>query len=123
MARTNPDDLTAIVYLASNSISPAYEGLELGIGDSLLVKAIVEATGRKKEAVDEAYKTTGDLGLVALQSRQSQKTLSFAAKPKPLLGAWLSLSLSPPSRSSFVFVCLIQKRAHTQLYIHTLFLS
>ena len=77
--------MKTIIYLASNSISPAYEGLELGIGDSLLVKAIVEATGRKKESVEEAYKTTGDLGLVALQSRQSQKTLSFAAKPKPLM--------------------------------------
>jgi hypothetical protein len=26
-----------------------------GIGDSLLVKAVCEATGRKKEAVEEAY--------------------------------------------------------------------
>jgi DNA ligase 1 len=85
VALTYPSDLSAVVYLASNSISPAYEGLELGIGDSLLVKAIVEATGRKKEAVEEAYKKDGDLGIVALQSRQSQKTLSFAAKPKPLL--------------------------------------
>lgn len=87
VALTYPSDLSAVVYLASNSISPAYEGLELGIGDSLLVKAIVEATGRKKEAVEDAYKKDGDLGIVALQSRQSQKTLSFAAKPKPLLAA------------------------------------
>ena len=85
VVRTCPDDLKTVIYLASNSISPAYEGLELGIGDSLLIKAIVEATGRKKESVEEAYKTTGDLGLVALQSRQSQKTLSFVAKPKPLM--------------------------------------
>jgi DNA ligase-1 len=39
---TKPDDLHYIVYLASNSLGPAYEGLELGIGDSLLVKAICE---------------------------------------------------------------------------------
>lgn len=79
-----PKDLTAVVYLASNAISPPYEGLELGIGDSLLVKAICESTGRKKEQVEQAYKNEGDLGTVALSSRASQRTISFAAKPKPM---------------------------------------
>lgn len=82
---TTPGELDAIVYLASNSVGPAYEGLELGIGDSLLVKAVCEATGRKKDAVEEDYEKEGDLGTVALLSRNSQKTLSFAMKPKPLL--------------------------------------
>ena len=40
--RTTPADLDAVVHLASNSLGAAYEGLELGIGDSLLVKAICE---------------------------------------------------------------------------------
>ena len=82
---TTPLELDAIVHLASNSVGPAYEGLELGIGDSLLVKAVCEATGRRKDAVEEDYVREGDLGIVALLSRNSQKTLSFAAKPKPLL--------------------------------------
>lgn len=86
---TSPADMPALMYLSSNSISPAYEGLELGIGDSLLVKAICEATGRKKDAVEEDYKREGDLGVVALNSRASQKTLSFAAKPKPLLATFV----------------------------------
>jgi len=81
---TNPNELDAVVYLCSNTLSPAYEGLELGIGDSLLVKAVCEATGRKKDAVEDDYNSNGDLGTVALLSRASQKTLSFAAKPKPL---------------------------------------
>lgn len=38
VAVSTPKNLDAVVYLASNSIYPAYEGLELGIGDSLLVK-------------------------------------------------------------------------------------
>lgn len=82
---TTPLELDVIVHLASNSVAPAYEGMELGIGDSLLVKAVSAATGRKKESVEEDYKNEGDLGIVALNSRNSQKTISFAAKPKPLL--------------------------------------
>jgi ATP-dependent DNA ligase len=81
---TTPLELDAIVHLASNSVSPAYEGMELGIGDSILVKAVAAATGRKPEAVKEDYEKEGDLGIVALNSRSSQKTISFAAKPKPL---------------------------------------
>lgn len=58
---TTPEDLDSIVYLASNEVSPVYDGKELGIGDSLLVKAVCEATGRKKDAVEEAYEKEGDL--------------------------------------------------------------
>lgn len=84
-----PHELEALIYLASNHVYPAYEGLELGIGDSLLVKAVCEATGRKKDAVDEAYEKEGDLGIVAVQSRASQKTLGFVAKPKPLTASYV----------------------------------
>eukprot|EP00606_Chrysophyceae_sp_TOSAG23-5_P001389 GSChrysophyteH2.ASY1.ANO1.1316.1 assembled CDS len=84
---TTPGDLEDIVYLVSNEVAPAFEGLELGIGDSLLVKAVCQATGRTKDAMDAAYKEEGDLGNVALSSRASQKTLSFAVKPKPLIAS------------------------------------
>jgi DNA ligase-1 len=45
--RDAPEDIYHAVYLASNSIAPAYECLELGIGDSILQKAIGEAYGTK----------------------------------------------------------------------------
>jgi DNA ligase-1 len=41
----SPKDMYTIIYLASNSIAPAYECVELGIGDSILIKAIGEAYG------------------------------------------------------------------------------
>lgn len=96
---TTPLELDVIVHLASNSVGPAYEGLELGIGDSLLVKAVCEATGRKKDAVEEDYEKEGDLGNVALLSRNSQKTLSFASKPKPLLAIQVLEMLRAISRT------------------------
>jgi DNA ligase-1 len=82
-----PSDLIDVVYLVSNTVAPAFEGLELGIGESLLVKAVCESTGRNKGAVEEEYNREGDLGVVAQNSRSNQKTLSFASKPTPLLAS------------------------------------
>ncbi|RUP27163.1 ATP-dependent DNA ligase, partial [Jimgerdemannia flammicorona] len=75
-----PDSLLETLYLCINRLCPDYEGLELGIGESLLLKAIAESTGRSMAQIKTDYKDSGDLGTVAKNSRSAQKTL-FAAKP------------------------------------------
>ncbi|KAL6960038.1 tRNA ligase [Sarracenia purpurea var. burkii] len=69
---TTPDDLVAVVYLLANKIAPAHEGVELGIGDASIIKALAEACGAKEAQIKSKYKTLGDLGLVAKESRSSQ---------------------------------------------------
>ncbi|KAI4322325.1 hypothetical protein L6164_022030 [Bauhinia variegata] len=78
---TAPDDLVAVVYLSANRIAPAHEGLELGIGDSSIIKALAEAFGRTESQIKSQYKEKGDLGLVAKASRSSQ---SMMRKPDAL---------------------------------------
>lgn len=50
----------------SEKLSPDYEGIELGIGESLLIKAIAESTGRSLTVIKADLKREGDLGLVAM---------------------------------------------------------
>ncbi|CAA7399102.1 unnamed protein product [Spirodela intermedia] len=78
---TTPGDLVSVVYLSANKIAPPHEGLELGIGDASIIRALAEAYGRKEEHVKNQLKELGDLGLVAKASRLSQRVMF---KPKPL---------------------------------------
>ncbi|PPQ80838.1 hypothetical protein CVT25_001963 [Psilocybe cyanescens] len=80
-AKNDHTSLLQAVYLCINRLSPDYVGVELGIGESLLIKAIGESTGRSLSVIKADLKKEGDLGLVAMNSKNSQKTLF---KPKAL---------------------------------------
>ncbi|KIY71586.1 ATP-dependent DNA ligase [Cylindrobasidium torrendii FP15055 ss-10] len=75
------ESLLQAIYLCINRLSPDYIGIELGIGESILIKAIGESTGRSLQTIKSELKKEGDLGLVAMNSKNAQKTLF---KPKPL---------------------------------------
>ncbi|KAG0340711.1 hypothetical protein BG000_011268 [Podila horticola] len=79
--KLSPESLLTVIYLSINKLCPEYEGLELGIGESLLMKAIAESTGREMKKIKESYAEIGDLGVVAMNSRSNQPTMF---KPKAL---------------------------------------
>ena len=82
---SKPDDLLAAVYLASNTIAPQHEGVDLGIGDATLIKCLAEATGRKDESIKADYREAGDLGSVAMASRATQRMM-FPPPPLTVSG-------------------------------------
>jgi len=51
-------------------------GIELGIGEMLLVKAIAESTGRATTKIKEDLRKEGDLGKVAMVSCNSWAVLT-----------------------------------------------
>ncbi|KAG0036991.1 hypothetical protein BGZ82_003319 [Podila clonocystis] len=68
--KLSPESLLTVIYLSINKLCPEYEGLELGIGESLLMKAIAESTGREMKKIKESYAEIGDLGVVAMSQKQ-----------------------------------------------------
>ena len=53
---TSPEDLLPVVYLVANRVAPPHEGVEMGIGDATIIKALAEATGRKEAQIKSEYK-------------------------------------------------------------------
>lgn len=55
-------ELPPIVYLMQGELRPEFEGIELGVADSLAARAVVLATHAAERAVSESLRRTGDLG-------------------------------------------------------------
>ncbi|XP_014219449.1 DNA ligase 1 [Copidosoma floridanum] len=77
----SPDDFLPSIYLCLNQLAPTYEGLELGIADTNLMKAIASSTGRTLAQIKAEFQKVGDLGLIAEGSRSNQKMMF---QPPPL---------------------------------------
>ncbi|XP_054711989.1 DNA ligase 1-like [Uloborus diversus] len=71
----SPDDLLQCVYLCLNRLAPEYEGIELGVGEALLMRAVAQATGRTFDKIKAEVGVKGDLGTVAESSRGNQKLM------------------------------------------------
>ena len=56
-------------------------GLELGIGESFLLKAVAEACGRTLSSAKESYEKLGDLGLLAESRLFFSHTISLKFLP------------------------------------------
>ncbi|KAG8213716.1 DNA ligase [Butyriboletus roseoflavus] len=78
----HPPSLLPAIYLLSNSLSPAYSPLELGIGASIISKAVQHVSGLTPAALRRLYNSSGDPGDVAFEAKSSIRTL--VARP-PLL--------------------------------------
>jgi len=60
-----PPELAEVLYLAQGMLRPEYEGVELGVADSLARRAVAVATGSEEGAVARKTKESGDLGTTA----------------------------------------------------------
>ena len=85
-------DLTMVTYLMVNRLGPDYEpGLELGLGETLLLKALAQGTGRELAQLRKDYHVEGDIGVVAQKSRSKQKVM-FKPKRLTVLEVWKGLN-------------------------------
>ncbi|MBI5553191.1 MAG: ATP-dependent DNA ligase [Candidatus Diapherotrites archaeon] len=71
------DSVRAMVYLLEGKLAPDFEGIDLGLGENLVMDAFALATGYSEEEVVARFKKSGDLGLVieGLMNARKQRSL------------------------------------------------
>ncbi len=71
------EDLREIIFLLQGRLFPEWDERKIGVAERLVIKAIQTASGISSKEIEEEWKKTGDLGLVAqnLIGKKKQVTL------------------------------------------------
>ena len=112
-------DSTALLpalYLLSNSLAPPYIPLELGLGPSIISKAIQSVSGIKQQALRQLYSKLGDVGDVAFEAKSTIQTL---IPPLPLTIAGVYETLLKICRSKGEGVAKIKQSLVEKLLVAT----
>ncbi|RLF15332.1 MAG: ATP-dependent DNA ligase [Thermoprotei archaeon] len=65
LKKVPPDIIDKVIYLTQGKLRPDYEGLEYGMGEKLVMRAIALAAGCSLKEVEETVRKVGDLGSAA----------------------------------------------------------
>jgi DNA ligase 1 len=79
--RVDPDEAAEVAYLSEARLLPAFENLEVGMGERMVAAAIAAATDKPPQKINALYQKLGDLGLVAekLLPAKRSSTLTVSA--------------------------------------------
>ncbi|TLD09408.1 uncharacterized protein PgNI_07091 [Pyricularia grisea] len=91
LIEADPDSLLPAVWLATNSISPPYISLELGLGGSAISKALKQVCGLDSRSLKAIYDKYGDPGDVAFEAKKKQSFTLRKPKPLTIKGVFQSL--------------------------------
>ncbi|MEM4318469.1 MAG: ATP-dependent DNA ligase [Candidatus Pacearchaeota archaeon] len=87
----NKDEVDKVVYLCQERLLPSFKGLEIGMAEKMVEKAIAKATGVSMDKVIAEYKKLGDLGLVAETLLQKKPKTLFIRKKLSITDVYMRL--------------------------------
>ena len=92
-SRCPAKELRSIIYLSQGKLHPDFYGVELGMADKLVLKAISLTSGKPDAVVEELWLKTGDPGQVAEQLITKKKQMTLFSEPLTLDRVIKSLTL------------------------------
>ncbi|GBC77057.1 DNA ligase B [bacterium HR08] len=74
------EEIAPVVYLLEEQLAPPFRGIEIGMAEKLVLRAIAKATGVEEGRVATLYKKLGDPGLVVERLLEQKKEASARGK-------------------------------------------
>ena len=107
---TPVNTIKKIIYLLQGKLSPASEGIELGLGEKLTIRAIAESSGISVKEVEEKYGKIGDLGETAKEiakNKYQQTLLSEKITIERIYSTFEKIAKSLGSQSQIIKLRLV----------------
>lgn len=80
-----PEEIRGTTYLLQGVVEPPFKGIEFGIGEKLLIRALSISSGRPEKTIVSEYQKTGDLGIVSETfSKSGKQGKLFESQPLEL---------------------------------------
>jgi DNA ligase-1 len=81
LKKTPPAIIDKVTYLIQGKLYPDYEGIELGVAEKMVVRAIASSSGKDQSQIERIYKKTGDLGDAAGEAMKSKSQSTLFSEP------------------------------------------
>ncbi|MEM4307727.1 MAG: ATP-dependent DNA ligase [Thermoplasmata archaeon] len=77
LKQLSPEEIDKVCYLLLGRIYPDFVGIEVGVAEALLLRALSLAAGIKSQVIEETVKKTGDIGKCAEEVVRQKKQASL----------------------------------------------
>ena len=80
LKKTPIETISKVIYLMQGKIRPNFEGVELGIAEKLVIRAISKSSGITIKKIEDAYNDDGDLGKSGSNILKQKTQTTFSAE-------------------------------------------
>ncbi|HEY1249020.1 MAG TPA: ATP-dependent DNA ligase, partial [Nitrososphaera sp.] len=81
LKKTPPDIIDKVTYLIQGRLYPDYEGIEMGVAEKMVIRAIASSSGKDVVKIERIYQKTGDLGDTTREAMNSKSQSTFYSEP------------------------------------------
>jgi DNA ligase-1 len=81
LKKTPADIIDKVTYLIQGKLYPDYDGIEMGIAEKMVIRAIASSSGKDVLEIERIYQKTGDLGDATREVMKSKSQSTLFSEP------------------------------------------